>query len=267
VYEGTYESRPAAVKVIERGSEHTVEREIAVLLRLRGMRNIVQLWAVIRADSTLLIFELVPGISRETFYADVTIPRLRHVLRCLLEALRCAHSVGIVHRDVKLANVLVSADWATVRLIDWGCACQVSGDMSPRAGSRPVRSIEMLLQDGDYGTAADMWAVGVLIWTTLCGGETPWRADSSWNTLVQIAGFVGRRPTIELARSIGTQIPDDVYEDIYRVPRRNFADCFAPAMRSVADPHLVDLMEKLLVIWKEVRLTAQEALAHPFFAE
>jgi serine/threonine protein kinase len=244
-----------------------VEREISLLLRLRGVPHVVQLWEVIRAESTLLIFELVPGISPETFYAEVTIPRLRHVLRCLLEGLRSAHSVGIVHRDVKLGNVLVSADWTTVRLIDWGCACEVSQDMWPRAGSRPVRSIEMLLQDDNYGTAADMWAVGVLTWTTLCGGETPWRADSSWDTLVQIAGFVGRRPTIELARSIGTQIPDNVYEDIYRVQKRKFADCFAPEMRRIADPNLIDLMEKLLVIWKEVRLTAQEALAHPFFAE
>jgi serine/threonine protein kinase len=265
VYEGTYELEPAAIKVIERGSERTVEQEVALLSRLRGLPHIVQLRAVINGDCTLLIFELLQGISEEDFYTNVTVSRLRRVLRCLFLALRAAHGIGIVHRDVKLGNIMVSPDWREVRLIDWGCGCNVSHSMSPRAGSRPIRSIEMLLQDEDYGTAADMWAVGVFIFTTLCCGEIPWRCNTGWETLAELAAFVGRRATIDLARQYGTDLPDDVTGNIWTVPKRRFADCFAREMKGLVEPNLIDLMEKLFALRKEERLTAEQALRHPFF--
>jgi serine/threonine protein kinase len=154
VYEGTYrETHPAAIKVIERGSERTVEKEIAILTRLRGLPHIIQLYEVINVSCTLLVFELLNGIDPETYYRDITLDRFRHVLRSLLTALKAAHDAGIVHRDVKLGNILISEDWNDVRLIDWGCGCEISDHMSHRAGSRSVRSIEMFLEYDGYGTA------------------------------------------------------------------------------------------------------------------
>jgi serine/threonine protein kinase len=265
VYEGTYRSEPAAIKVIERGNEHTVEQEVALLQRLRGIRHVVQLREVINIDSTLLIFELLPGITVETFYEQLTIARLRGVLQSLLLALRDAHRIGIVHRDVKLGNIMVSPDWRDVHLIDWGCGCNVSHSMSPRAGSRPIRSIEMLLQDQDYGTAADMWAVGVFIFTTLCAGENPWRCRTGWETLVQIAAFVGRRATMTLAKHYRTDLPPKVAVNIWTVPKKRFAECFAPQMNKLVVPELIDLMERLFELKKEDRMTAEQAMHHPFF--
>jgi serine/threonine protein kinase len=146
VYEGVYQGTvPAAIKVIERGSERTVDKEIDFLVRLRGKPHIVQLFEVIRVDSTLLVFELLKSISEDDFYAQVTLDRFRHILRCLLYALQSAHQCSIIHRDVKLGNILISADWQEVRLADWGCGCQLSERMEYLAGSRPLRSIEMLL--------------------------------------------------------------------------------------------------------------------------
>jgi serine/threonine protein kinase len=264
VYEGTYESEAAAIKVIERGSEHTVEQEVALLRRLRGLRHIVQLREVVSSDCTLLIFELLPGMSEEDFYGQLTVARFRGVLRCLFVALRAAHRIGIVHRDVKLGNIIVSPDWRDVHLIDWGCACEVCDSMSPRAGSRPIRSVEMLLQDEDYGTAADMWAVGVFIFTTLCAGENPWRCNTGWETLVELAAFVRRRATIALAEHYGTDLPPEVVDNIWRAPKKRFVDCFAPQMKKLAVPDLIDLMERLFALRKDERLTAEQALQHCF---
>jgi casein kinase II subunit alpha len=268
VYAGTYQSQlPVAVKVIERGSERTVQKEIDLLVRLRGKPHIIQLYEVIRSEQTLLVFELLQSLSADDFYASVTVDRFRHILRCLLLGLYGAHSIGIIHRDVKLGNILISPDWQEVRLADWGCGCEIAERMSYRAGSRPYRSIEMLLHYEGYGTCADMWAVGAFIFTVLCGGDCPWRCPTGWETVVEIASFVGRRAVVGLARKYGTELPEDVFHDIYHVPRRKFRDCFAKSMRGLRNKSLIDLMEKLLAIQMEERLTAEEALAHPFFRE
>jgi serine/threonine protein kinase len=268
VYEGIFRGHiPAAIKLIERGSERVVDKEIRLLLKLRNQPYIVQLYEVIRSESTLLVFELFPSLSIRDFFSQITLNRFRYVLRCLLIALRSAHQIGIIHRDVTLSNILISPNWQNVRLADWGCGSEISDHMSYRAGSRPLRSIEMLLHIQNYGSCGDMWAVGVLIFNVLCRGDLPWRCETGWETLVEIAGFVGRRATVKLARKYGAELPEDVLNDIYRVPRRKFSDCFAEPMKSLQEPELINLMEKLLEIRMEERLTAEEALGHSFFIE
>lgn len=268
VYQGVYrETLPAAIKVIERGSERTVEKEIDLLTRLRGLPHIIQLYEVIRLDCTLLVFELMSDMDESAYYGGLTLDRFRHVLRCLLLALRSAHAAGIVHRDVKLGNILITADWSEVRLIDWGCGCVISDHMSHRAGSRSVRSIEMLLGYDGYGTAADMWAVGVLILTTLCGGEHPWRCETSWDTVVEITRYIGKHTLVELAKRYNTELPDDVAREVYGMGGKSVTQCFAHSMAKLRDPRLVDLMQGLIAVKLEERLGVDAALAHPFFGE
>jgi serine/threonine protein kinase len=266
VYQGFYhETRPAAIKVIERGSERIVEKEIDLLTRLRGLPHIIQLYEVIRSDGTLLVFELLNDMDESAYYENITVDRFRHVLRCLLVALKSAHDAGVVHRDVKLGNILISPDWAEVRLIDWGCGCLISDHMSHRAGSRSIRSIEMLMGYDGYGTGADMWAVGVLILTTLCGGDHPWRCDNSWETVIGIARYMGSQAVHELAKRYGLDMPDEVAGAIYGMGTQSLSQCFDRSMAHLRDPRLIDLMARLIAVKLEERLNPEAALAHPFF--
>ena len=267
VYEGVYKGKyPAAIKIIERGSERTVEREIRLLRALKGCPHIVRLYKVIDAGNTLLVFELLKGMSQETFYEDVTLDKFRFVLKCLFEALRAAHAKGIVHRDVKLGNILISPDWNTVRLIDWGCGSVMKNQMSPRAGSRPVRSPEMLLGSFHYGGECDMWAMGTFIFTVLCMGELPWRCPSSWETVVVLASFFGRQNMLDLAESYGIEVPEEFRTKIMNVKRDHLSHHFDKEMQDMLDDDLIDLMHRLLTLDRKERYTAEQALAHPFFS-
>ncbi|OHS98135.1 Casein kinase II subunit alpha' [Tritrichomonas foetus] len=269
VYEGVYQGKyPAAIKIIERGSRRLVEKEIDLLTKLRDLPNIIQLYEVIDLEeTTLLVFERVKSIKPEEFYATVTLPKFRYVLKCLFTALRAAHEHNIVHRDVKLGNILISPDYKTVKLIDWGCSSMVKSKLSSKAGSRTCRSLEMLLGYDGYETAGDMWAMGSFIYTVLCGGVLPWREPNSWQTIVKLASYFGRRNTLELAANLDCQVPEDVVEAIQNaVPTRLSAN-YDQEMKDLFDPDLIDLMHHLLTINYEVRYSAEDALCHPFFEE
>jgi hypothetical protein len=64
-----------------------------------------------------------------------------------------------------------------------------------------------------------MWAVGVSIFPVLCGGGNPWRCHMGWETLVEIAGFVGIRATVDLAKRFGIALREDVFHDISHVTK------------------------------------------------
>jgi serine/threonine protein kinase len=265
VYEGTFNTQSVAIKVIERGSERSVAAEIALLSRLRGHPHIIHLHEVIEQDSTFLVFDLCKGISSRRFHSELTVPRFRHVLRCVLEALKTAHNAQIVHRDVKLGNILIGADWQDVKLIDWGCGTVISGEMSCRAGSRTVRSPEMLLGSRRYGTGGDVWAVGVLIYATLCHGDVPWKAGTAWDLIAQLSRFFGKAAIEALAEKHGVEIPGGVQWSMRWHSTKKFGDGFSWFMKGMRDPDLLDLAQKMLMIDADERITIEQALQHPFF--
>ena len=269
VYSGIYKNKyEVAIKVIERGSKRLVQKEIDLLEKLRGLPNIIQLFEVIDTEeTTLLVFERCHSISSAEFFDTVTLPRFKHVLRCLFTALQAAHEHGIVHRDVKLGNIMISPDYSTVKLIDWGCSSIIKDKMSSKAGSRTCRSLEMLLGYEGYETAGDMWSMGSFIYYVLCGGVLPWREPNSWLTIVKLASYFGRRNTLELANFLNCKLPEDVVEAIHKATPTRLSANYSEKMKDLQDPNLIDLMQHLLNIHYENRYSAEDALNHPFFFE
>ncbi len=99
----------------------------------------------------------------------------------VLEGLAFAHARGIVHRDVKPSNVLVTdEEHVSVRLFDFGLAQLADAETLTAAGDVPGTlayiSPERLLGE-TAGPPADVWAVGVLLWEALAGHHPFWRAS------------------------------------------------------------------------------------------
>jgi serine/threonine protein kinase len=266
VYSGVYQGcHSVAVKVIERGPDALVAAEVSVLQALRGVPHVIHLCEATKVGCNVLIFEHFAGIGEDGFFSDATLTRFRFVLRSVVEVLRDAHARLVVHRDMTLLNVMVNPEWSDCRIIDWGLACEVAADMNPKVGMRTIRSPEMLMNWGGYRTGGDVWAIGALIYYVLCGGALPWRASSSWATVVGIASFLDKTEIVALARKVGTTIPTEVVAQIHSAPARKFRECFAEETKHLADRVLIDLMKKSMTIDFERRPTAEQLLAHPFF--
>lgn len=174
-----------ALKIIakEGRAAPRAEREALAATRLRHP-HCLRAYGLESDDKHLYIpYEYVPGST------------LRQALRTgelgddgaieasaqILEALAFAHARGIVHRDVKPSNVLVTeAEHVSVRLFDFGLAQLADAETLTAVGDVPGTlayiSPERLLGE-TAGPPADVWAVGVLLWEALSGHHPFWRAS------------------------------------------------------------------------------------------
>ncbi|WP_086561552.1 serine/threonine-protein kinase [Streptomyces africanus] len=136
-----------------------------------------------------IVMELVPGESLHEVLrrGPVEVREAARIGLAVLGALRAAHSVGIVHRDVKPANVLLGPHQRIV-LTDFGIA-HVPGEESLTAGGELVGSLEFVaperMSGRIAGPASDLWSLGVLLYAAV-EGASPFRRDTPEATLAAI---------------------------------------------------------------------------------
>ncbi|MFF3483849.1 serine/threonine-protein kinase [Streptomyces sp. NPDC002701] len=107
----------------------------------------------------------------------------------VLRALRAAHSAGVLHRDIKPGNVLLSHD-RRVLLTDFGIA-QVEGDTTITRTGEIVGSVDYLaperIRGQDPGPSADLWALGATLYTAV-EGRSPFRRTTPLTTMQAVVG-------------------------------------------------------------------------------
>src|SRR5919109_3001995 len=128
-----------------------------------------------------VVMERLSGRTLRDELADGAMPteRVRDVGLQVLRALAAAHELGIVHRDVKPGNVL-DAGVGTWKVADFGIAKWVHADETLTGTGELLGSPSYLAPeriDGEQaGPAADLYAVGVLLYEALCG-RRPFEGD------------------------------------------------------------------------------------------
>ncbi|MHC5905275.1 serine/threonine-protein kinase [Streptomyces sp. S6] len=164
-----------------------LEREAWAAARVAN-RNVVTVYDVAMQDGRpWIVMELVRGISlAELLDAEGPLPpaRAAYVGAEVLSALRAAHDAGVLHRDVKPANVLLSNDDRVV-LTDFGIAT-VEGSSAITMTGEVIGSPEFLSPERALGHTpgpeSDLWSLGVLLYATV-EGHSPFRQDTPLSTL------------------------------------------------------------------------------------
>ncbi|WP_052411844.1 serine/threonine-protein kinase [Streptomyces sp. NRRL S-118] len=159
------------------------EREARHAAQLRTHPHVVAVHDVVVEDGVpWMVMELVAGRSlEEAISIDGPLPlsRATEVAEAMLEALRAAHGAGIVHRDVKPANVLL-ADDGRVLLADFGIAVHPA-DTALTATGMVIGSVEYIAPEraegGDGGPASDLFSLGVTLYQAVAG-LSPFRRSS-----------------------------------------------------------------------------------------
>jgi serine/threonine protein kinase len=185
--------RDVAIKLLRGIDDEAAARRFAEEIRLTARLNhpnVVRLFdAGEHEGSPYLVLERVTGGTLSSQMADgpVDPQRVADIGRQVADALEHAHSEGIVHRDVKPSNILLTAD-GTVRLADFGIALTatatrltVAGSV---AGSAGYVSPEQVLGTG-AGAASDVYALGLVLLECLTG-EPPWSGTTVEVALARI---------------------------------------------------------------------------------
>lgn len=184
--------RPVAIKRLE-GKQPPIELrerfelEGELLARLEHP-NIVRLVAIVaHADRCDLVLEAAAGSLRDLLRREVSLPieRALTLLSGVCEGLAAAHDLGIVHRDIKPDNVLLTSAGVPL-LADFGSA-------QPRGvaccSDNIVGTVAYLSPEAIRGQAlderADLWALGVLLFETL-SGDRPFRGRTQREILTAV---------------------------------------------------------------------------------
>jgi eukaryotic-like serine/threonine-protein kinase len=191
------DGREVALKIVPREGKagERAEREALAVARLRS-RRCARAYAVARDDRHVYVaYEYVAGKTmREAIRGgELTDRSAVEAAAQVLEALGHAHRRGVVHRDVKPSNILVEEDEETsVRLLDFGLAQIDEADTLTAVGDVPgtLAYISPERLDGKPSTgAADVWAVGVILWESLAGYQPFWSSSP-----VETAKLIGAGP-------------------------------------------------------------------------
>ncbi|KAI0034446.1 kinase-like domain-containing protein, partial [Vararia minispora EC-137] len=169
-----------------------IEREI-VIMRLLNHPNIGLIYDVWETSSNYYIFlEYIDGQELFHYLSDKDKKKLdteeaRRFFRQIIIGLDYCHRHHIVHRDLKLENILVSRQ-GNVKIVDFGLAAwreaNSDGLLRTKCGSNHYMAPEILRGRPYDGTATDVWACGIVLYTMLVG-TVPWDDDDA-NKLVKM---------------------------------------------------------------------------------
>jgi len=147
--------------------------------------------------SPWLALELVQGGTLAQLYPDLHWRTLYSVIVQLLEALAHAHASGVIHRDIKLANVLVCNATAGIKLTDFGISYALGSHEEGEihnamdAGTPRYMAPEQIFgRLGEQGPWTDLYALGVLAWR-MATGNTPFPEDYDEAALAKARGEFG----------------------------------------------------------------------------
>jgi serine/threonine protein kinase len=156
-------------------------------------------------DSLFIVMELVEGHDLKSLLQKSVMlpPRIAAVIaREVARALAYAHARGLIHRDVKPGNVMIS-NRGEVKLMDFGIVREMDSDLTRTGaflGTPNYMAPEQFLGE-DITAATDIFSLGVVLFEVLTG-QKPWKADGE--------GALAKKVRIEKeprVRSLNPEVP------------------------------------------------------------
>uniref|UniRef100_A0A672N3D4 mitogen-activated protein kinase n=1 Tax=Sinocyclocheilus grahami TaxID=75366 RepID=A0A672N3D4_SINGR len=166
----------------------------------------------------------------------LTEDRIQFLVYQMLCGLKYIHGAGIIHRDLKPGNLAVNQD-CELKILDFGLARHAEAEMTGYVVTRWYRAPEVILNWMHYTQTVDIWSVGCIM-GEMFNGKTLFKGKDYMDQLIQIMKVTGA-PGPEFTEKLES-----------------------PEVRHFRS---VDLLEKMLVLDADARLTADGALAHSYF--
>jgi len=263
--------QPCVIKILKPVRKKKIKREIKILKNLYGGPNIIKLLDVVRdphSKTPSLIFEWVNNIDFRKLYPTFNDLDVRYYTYELLIALDFCHSRGICHRDVKPHNVMIDHKKRELRLIDWGLAefYHPGQEYNVRVASRYFKGPELLVNMRDYDYSLDMWSLGCMVAGIIFMLDPVFKGRDNYDQLVKITQVLGNKKLSAYLEKYDLDL-DSQFEGILgRYPVKPWTDFVTKANRRFVTSEAIDFIDKLLRYDHQTRMTAREAMSHPYLA-
>jgi len=181
----------------------------------------------------------------------------------MVRAMKYLHSAHVLHRDLKPANVLVNAN-CDLKICDFGLARYLDpeerGEKTDYVVTRWYRAPELILSH-HYTNGIDMWSIGCIMGEMLTG-RVLFPGKDVKNQLELICDITGK-PTSDDIWYVTSKRALKFLQDLPDKPKRPFSEIFP----RVKDQQALDLIARMLEFNPATRITAVEALSHPYLED
>ncbi|KAH3665751.1 hypothetical protein OGAPHI_003939 [Ogataea philodendri] len=257
------------IKVLKPVKRKKIKREIKILQNLNGGPQVIQLLDVVRdsiSKTSALVFEYVDNIEFRILYPHLSDTEVRYYMFQVLEALDYAHSMGIMHRDVKPHNIMIDHNQKKLRLIDWGLAefYHAGREYNVRVASRYFKGPELLVDFRYYDYSLDIWSFGATIASIVFQREPFFHGKSNTDQLVQIARVLGTDGLYQYLKKYNLTLGPQ-YEDLGHYLKRQWVRYVNQNNQHLVSDEFLDFIDKILRYDHNERLTAKESMMHPYF--
>lgn len=226
--------------------------------------NIVALHDVIHTENKLmLVFEFMDGDLKR--YMDTNGERgalkpttIKSFMYQLLKGIDFCHQNRVLHRDLKPQNLLINGK-GILKLGDFGLARAFGipvNTFSNEVVTLWYRAPDVLLGSRTYNTSIDIWSAGCIM-AEMYTGRPLFPGTTNEDQIVRIFRIMGT-PTERTWPGI-TQFPE------YKPTFQMYATQDLRSILHAIDPTGIDLLQRMLQLRPELRISAAEALQHPWF--
>ncbi|KZT30356.1 Pkinase-domain-containing protein [Neolentinus lepideus HHB14362 ss-1] len=248
----------------------TALREINALMACRH-ENVVNIREVVVGDTLTQVFVVMDFIEHDlkTLITLMPAPFLQSEIKTLmlqlLSAVSHCHYHWILHRDLKTSNLLMN-NRGTIKVADFGLARRYGDPIGVDGLTQLVvtlwyRAPEILLGATTYSTAIDIWSVGC-IFAELLLKEPLFQAKSEMELISMIFKLLG--PPTSSSWPDYTTLP--LAKSITLPPQQSHGSGLRQRFSYLTNAGL-NLLSKMLTYDPEQRITAEEAMQHPYFKE
>lgn len=208
----------------------------------------------------------------------------KHILYQIIQGLYGAHQKAIIHRDLALDNILFNATGDVV-IADWGSSLFFNENNKHPLQTELVRldyrSPELFMGDVHYDSSVDMWSVGIMVGLLFSRDNHLIHDRSQFNKFIKVChghshdhasgdaeadADVDDDNDVGAGVGVGVGVVADEFVNMYHDVEIDDHDTIDMFVNFDQDHTGLDLLHRLLNVKPHLRITATEALNHPFFS-
>ncbi|XP_060779720.1 mitogen-activated protein kinase 12 isoform X2 [Neoarius graeffei] len=229
--------------------------------------NVIGLLNVFTADLSLDRFQdfylVMPFMGTDLGKLMKTGKLSEDKVQCLvyqtLRGLKYIHAAGIIHRDLKPGNLAINEE-CELKILDFGLARQADSEMTGYVVTRWYRAPEVILNWMRYTQTVDIWSVGCIMAEMLIG-KPLFKGHDHLDQLTEIMKVTGK-PEQEFISKLQSE---DAKKYIQKMPTLRKKDLHT--LLPDAKPQAIAVIESMLLLDPECRVTAAQGMALPYFSE